>query len=245
MAGVFLSAHNSAMSTDRIYANPRERIEAFRFDEHVVRVFADMVARSVPGYGLLLEMISVITRQYAKPDTALYDLGCSLGASTLAMRHCAPEDSRIIAIDNAPAMIKQAQHNIAADKSCIPVELLCQDIRSIHFVHPASLVTFNLTLQFIPAEERTALLTGGALVLSEKIHANTKDDDRVLIDLHHGFKRAQGYSDMEIAQKRSALENVLIPDSVDTHIARLHKAGFSHVVPWFQCFNFVSLLAIR
>lgn len=241
------------MNEDRLYAQRREHISAFRFDAHVVSVFEDMIARSVPGYALLLDMISVITAQYAKPDTTLYDLGCSLGASTLAMRHCAPAGSRIIAIDNAPAMVAQAQSNIVADKSDIPVTLLCDDIRAVEFESPISLATFNLTLQFIPADERTTLLTriansmvsGGALILSEKIQAPNAADDHALIDLHHGFKRAQGYSDLEIAQKRSALDNVLIPDTLDVHIARLHEAGFTQAVPWFQCFNFVSLLAIR
>ena len=241
------------MNKDTLYAQPQALIGAFRFDEHVVRVFDDMIRRSVPGYGLLLEMISVITAQYAQPDTALYDLGCSLGASTLAMRHHAPAGSRIIAIDNAPAMIEQARHNIAADRAAIPVSVLCGDLRTVAFESPMSLATFNLTLQFIPADERIALLTRiadaltpeGALILSEKIKAPDARDDQVLIDLHHGFKRAQGYSDMEIAQKRSALDTVLIPDTLDTHIARLHEAGFTRVVPWFQCFNFVSLLAVR
>jgi tRNA (cmo5U34)-methyltransferase len=169
------------------------------------------------------------------------------------MRHRAPAGSRIIAIDNAPAMIEQAQKNIAADRAAVPVNVLCADLRTIAFESPLSLATFNLTLQFIPADERTALLAriaqammpGGALILSEKIQVPNDCHDRLLIDLHHGFKRAQGYSDMEIAQKRSALDNVLIPDTLDTHIARLHEAGFTHVAPWFQCFNFMSLLAVR
>lgn len=241
------------MSEDRLYAQPREHISAFCFDEHVVRVFDDMIARSVPGYGLLLEMIGVITREYAKPDTTLYDLGCSLGASTLAMRHNAPAGSRIIAVDNAPAMIEQAQRNLDTDSASLPVTLLHSDLQTVTFESPVSLATFNLTLQFIPAGQRLGLLTriahamlpGGALILSEKIQAPHHEDDRVLIDLHHGFKRAQGYSDLEIAQKRNALDNVLIPDTLDTHVKRLHQAGFTHVVPWFQCFNFVSLLAIR
>lgn len=252
MAGVFLCAHNSAMEKDNIYAQPREHVSAFCFDEHVVRVFDDMIARSVPGYGLLLEMISVITREYAKPDTTLYDLGCSLGASTLAMRHSAPAGTRIVAIDNAPAMIERAQHNITADAATAPVTLLCDDIRQLAFER-SSLMTFNLTLQFIPAADRLpllsrmadALIKDGALILSEKIQLPDAQKNQTITTLHHGFKRAQGYSDLEIAQKRSALDNVLIPDTLDTHIQRLHDAGFTQVVPWFQCFNFVSLLAIR
>ena len=79
---------------DAIYATPRERIEAFRFDDSVASVFPDMIARSVPGYGLTLEMIAVAARRYALPDSNCYDLGCSLGASTLQIRHNAPPGCR-------------------------------------------------------------------------------------------------------------------------------------------------------
>ncbi len=241
------------MSEDRLYAHPHAAVAAFRFDAHVARVFADMIRRSVPGYGLLLEMIGVVTAQYAQPGSTLYDLGCSLGASTLAMRHHAPAGCRLVAIDNAPAMIERAQANLAADAASTPVELRCEDIRQTVFTPPVSLVTCNLTLQFVPAAERSALLgriaaaltDGGALILSEKITVPDPAHDGTLVALHHGFKRAQGYSALEIAQKRTALETVLVPDTLDTHIARLHAAGFRQVVPWFQCFNFVSLLAIR
>lgn len=238
---------------DRLYADQRARIEAFRFDAHVARVFADMIDRSVPGYGLLLDMIGVITAEYARPGTALYDLGCSLGASTLAMRHHAPAGCRIVAIDNAPAMIERAQANLAADTAPVPVSLRCEDIRDSALEAPLSLATLNLTLQFLPLPDRLPLLTrlaasltpGGALILSEKIAAADGPTNDTLITLHHGFKRAQGYSALEIAQKRTALENVLQPDTLAVHVERLHAAGFRQVTPWFQCFNFVSLLALR
>jgi tRNA (cmo5U34)-methyltransferase len=66
-----------------------------------------------------------------------------------------------------------------------------------------------------------------------------------MTDLHHAFKRANGYSELEVSQKRTALENVLVPETLDTHRARLREAGFGAVDAWFQCFNFASLLAFR
>ena len=66
-----------------------------------------------------------------------------------------------------------------------------------------------------------------------------------MVVLHHDFKRANGYSELEISQKRSMLENVMLTDSVETHKARLHKAGFEHSELWFQCFNFGSLVALK
>jgi tRNA (cmo5U34)-methyltransferase len=241
------------VSKDNIYATPKQSIDQFRFDEHVSAVFADMIERSVPGYGLTLDMIGVIARQYGQPDSHCYDLGCSLGASTLAIRHnLFQPDCRIIAVDNSSAMIAKCQENINKDSATIPVDVLEQDILAIDFER-ASLSVMNFTLQFIPAWQRPELLSriaaatvaGGAFVLSEKIKLKSDTEQQVLTDLHHQFKRSSGYSDLEIAQKRNALEDVLIPDTVDRHISSLEKAGFRHAYLWFQCFTFVSIIAIK
>jgi tRNA (cmo5U34)-methyltransferase len=212
-----------------------------------------MINRSVPGYGLLLEMISVITARYARPDTWLYDLGCSLGASTLAMRYALPGACcRIIAVDNSPAMIERCQNILNRDHHPVPVTLVCDDIQQVIF-QPSSVVAMNFTLQFIRPEKRSMLLTsiaaalceGGALILSEKLHFPCDGEEQTLQHLHHDFKRARGYSDLEISQKRASLEEVLIPESFDAHRARLLSAGFTRVTLWFQCFNFCSILAIK
>ena len=241
------------MSKDNIYATAKQSVDQFRFDEHVSAVFADMIERSVPGYGLTLDMIGVIARQYGQPGSYCYDLGCSLGASTLAIRHnLSPPDCKIIAVDNSAAMIASCRENIDKDTAAVPVDILDQDILATEFER-ASLTVMNFTLQFIPAEQRSDLLSkiaaatlpGGAFVLSEKIKLKSDIEQQILTDLHHQFKSSSGYSDLEIAQKRSALEEVLIPDTVDTHISNLQQAGFSHVYLWFQCFTFASMIAIK
>lgn len=240
------------MGQDRIYATPRHAIEPFRFDETVARVFPDMIRRSVPGYATMVEMTGVIAGRYAQPGSNLYDLGCSLGAVTLAMRHQVSQiaDCRIIAIDNAPAMIAGAQRLLDANQESTPVTLRCENILDTRF-EQASVVALNFTLQFIPREKRSMLLSriadgilpDGALVLSEKIRFDDAAEQQLNDDLHHAFKRGEGYSDMEIAQKRSALEQVLIPDTLDAHIDRLAATGFTDIALWFRCFNFVSLIA--
>lgn len=241
------------MKKDQIYARPQNTIEEFRFDEQVTAVFTDMIQRSVPGYDMMLAMIGIITRRFVKPDSRCYDLGCSLGASTLAICHNLPdEDCRIIAVDNAPAMIDECRKNIMRGDASAPVELRCENVLDTE-IKDASLVVMNLTLQFISPERRQGLLTkiyrglnpGGALVLSEKIIAEDESDAELLIELYHDFKRLKGYSDLEIAQKRDALEKVLLPESISIHRERLQKTGFKRVIPWFQCFNFISLLAVK
>lgn len=239
------------MSRDKVFATPREQIEKFKFDDRVASVFGDMISRSVPGYGMMLDMIGVISRETVKPGTQCYDLGCSLGAGILSMRHNLPDDScHIIGIDNSEAMVSRCQAIIEQDDASAPVEIRCEDILDSH-IENASLVVMNLTLQFIDPAQREPLLEriyqglnpGGILVLSEKTNLPNAHEQETLTDFYYGFKRQQGYSDMEIAQKRDALDNVLIPDTLGTHRTRLHQAGFSHVTPWFQCFNFMSLLA--
>ncbi|OQX37238.1 MAG: carboxy-S-adenosyl-L-methionine synthase CmoA [Oceanospirillales bacterium LUC14_002_19_P2] len=237
---------------DRIYAEPHAELSGFAFDDAVARVFPDMIRRSVPGYTTIIPMIGIITSQYAQPHTMLYDLGCSLGASTLAMRHGVYQpECRVVGVDNSDAMLERCRKYIEADGSSVPVELLLDDIRSVSVIN-ASVVTLNFTLQFIPLEDRLTLLsqiadglnTGGALILSEKLVFEV-GEQTVLEELHYDFKRANGYSDLEISQKRTALEDYLIPETLTQHRERLLAAGFSRVVLWYQCFNFCSLLAIK
>jgi tRNA (cmo5U34)-methyltransferase len=245
---------DSLNAADNLFANSsgEELAGQFTFDSAVARVFPDMIRRSVPGYAETVAMSGVIAGEYARDNTNLYDLGCSLGAVTLAMRHgVKAHNCKIIGIDSSSAMIEQAGHYIALDEGSVDVELLCADITA-QAIENASVVALNYVLQFIAQSQRLDLLTqiaqglnaGGALILSEKICFD--DEEQPLQDkLHLDFKRANGYSDLEIAQKRSAIENVLIPETEHVHVTRLKQAGFSQVIRWYQCFNFVSYLAIK
>lgn len=237
---------------DTLYASEQPR-QDFRFDESVARVFPDMIRRSVPGYTTIIPMIEVITEQYVQPGSNCYDLGCSLGASTLAMRHGMPHSGcTLVGVDNSPAMIERCQHYIALDDHPLPVTLRCEDILDTP-ITDASVTTLNFTLQFVEPERRRELLTriaqatrpGGVIILSEKIRFEDEQEQQTQIRLHHEFKRANGYSDLEVSQKRSALEQVLIPETLAGHRQRLEAAGFENVTVWYQCFNFVSMLAFR
>lgn len=249
-----LNNRASLSSADDIYANSSgEKLAGqFTFDSAVARVFPDMIRRSVPGYAETVAMSGVIAGEYARDNTRLYDLGCSLGAVTLAMRHgVKATDCKILAVDNSEAMIEQAGHYLALDDGCVDVELACADITKMP-IENASVVALNYVLQFIPLNKRLDLLSniaqglneGGALILSEKI-CFSADEQKLQDELHLDFKRANGYSELEIAQKRSAIENVLVPETDTDHVTRLKQAGFSRVIRWYQCFNFVSYLAIK
>ncbi|MDX8409610.1 MAG: carboxy-S-adenosyl-L-methionine synthase CmoA [Mariprofundales bacterium] len=240
-------------ATDTLFQQ-RQGNQPFSFDHDVATVFPDMIRRSVPGYGLTLEMIAVLAEQFARDGSQMYDLGCSLGATSLAMRAGAAEhtDCRIIAVDNSPAMLSHCRQHLTNQPDIIPIHLVCADIKDIAITN-ASLVVLNFTLQFIPHQQRLPLLRaircglnpGGVLLISEKVtfENNIAAQDQTV--LHEAFKRHQGYSELEISRKREALEDVLVPDSLEQHHHRLNLAGFSRTMTWFQCFNFASFIAYR
>jgi tRNA (cmo5U34)-methyltransferase len=238
---------------DRLYAHDQAVVPDFVFDERVARVFPDMINRSVPGYATIINMIGTLAAQYIKAGSCCYDLGCSLGAATMAIHSAIDvDDVQIIGVDNSQAMLERARENLAQCHYEPGIKLICADIRDVP-IQQASMVVLNFTLQFLPAEERTTILKkiydgmlmDGLLVLSEKIVVPNETAQHLFTEMHHSFKKTQGYSDLEISQKRSALEDVLIPENLACHIDRLKAVGFSTVEVWFQCFNFVSLLAIK
>lgn len=241
------------MSQDRIYTNRNAGTGSFEFNEAVADVFPDMLQRSIPGYAASIQAIRDLAEQYVQPDSQCYDLGCSLGAATLAMRSgIRVSGCKITAIDNAPAMVSRCQEIVAADPHETPVEILVADIRHTE-IGNASMVVMNYTLQFLPIGDRQELIAriakgmrhGGVFVLSEKILDEDPGIEALLVDLHHNFKRQHAYSELEIARKRAAIENVLVPESVATHKERIRSAGFRHVGIWMRYFNFVSFVAIR
>jgi tRNA (cmo5U34)-methyltransferase len=248
--------HNKLAKQDNIYASALDEIIDFKFDERVVSVFPDMIQRSVPGYATLISNIGVLANRYAQPDSACYDLGCSLGAVSLSMRQQIRQTGcKIIAVDNSAEMIEQAEHLLAmeqVDSTLTSVDLRCCDIDDIE-INNASVVVMNFTLQFIALEKRLTLIKriyaglqpGGVLILSEKLAFSAVEQSAFLVDAHHDFKRANGYSDLEISQKRTALEKVLIPETLQQHQQRLSEAGFAFSSIWFQCFNFASMIAIK
>ncbi|CUA83744.1 carboxy-S-adenosyl-L-methionine synthase CmoA [Pseudidiomarina woesei] len=239
---------------DSIFAEPLPQVSDFVFDQTVVEVFPDMINRSVPGYQSILQGIGQLTKRFAQANSNLYDLGCSLGAATLAMRQnvAGLQDVQVIGIDNSPAMVERCQLHLSGYRSDVPVTVRCEDIQQSELTN-ASVVVMNFTLQFVPPEQRQALLQkiydglkpGGVLLLSEKFRSTDETMNNLLVDIHHEFKRANGYSELEIAQKRAAIENVMRVDTLETHHQRLRDIGFSHTQVWFQCYNFAAMLAVK
>jgi tRNA (cmo5U34)-methyltransferase len=240
---------------DTLYATPVEQIGAFRFDEAVAQVFPDMIQRSVPGYAVMVAAIGLLANRYMQDNDKAYDLGCSWGAASLSMRTTIQaRNCKIIAVDNSAAMIAQAQQHLQPSQNHeqAVIEWHCADIRQFE-IQAASVVVLNFTLQFISLAERLSLLkricqnlkVGGVLILSEKLCFEDAHQQALQTEMHHIFKQSQGYSDLEISQKRAALEAVLVPETLAQHQQRLRQAGFSSAEVWFQYFNFASMIALK
>ena len=245
------------MSRDDIYADEDFEAEPFRFNAAVADVFPDMLERSIPGYRASLEAIGSLAARYVTEGSTCYDLGCSLGAATLAMRQgIRASGTHIVAVDNSEAMVERCRKIVAAEVGATPdgpgTEVILADVRDVA-VRDASMVVLNYTLQFVPPDARDELLAGiarglrpgGLLVLGEKVVDEDPHMEALLVNLYHEHKRRNDYSALEIARKRTALENVLVPETISAHRSRLEAAGFGNVAVWFRYFNFVSIVAIK
>ncbi|MEM7281646.1 MAG: carboxy-S-adenosyl-L-methionine synthase CmoA [Pseudomonadota bacterium] len=238
---------------DQIFAAPAEAPRKFAFDERVVAVFPDMIKRSVPGYDSVIQLSGQLAARFARPNSNVYDLGCSLGATSIAMASSITSPGcTVVAVDNSQAMIAGLKTKLGQVNCTTPIRPVYGDVQGVS-VDTASVAALNYTLQFIPPNDRAGvldriyrgMLPKGVLILSEKIAFQNPEINQHFIDLYHDFKRANGYSDLEISQKRDALEEVLIPETLETQQSRLRDVGFSRTEVWFQCFNFVSILAFK
>ena len=238
---------------DRVYADKQAEVHDFVFDEGVANVFADMIARSVPGYEVLNQLLQIVARKFVTEDTCVYDLGCSLGAASLNVAKAVrPRKVKIFAVDSSQAMIRHLVERLEGMDTDSGITPLCRDVAGLD-IQNASLVILNYTLQFIDLARRDVLMAkiysglreGAALLLSEKtVHEDT-DEEVFMQNLHESYKHAHEYSDLEISQKREALENVLIRDTHAQHLARLHQAGFSRVYVLMKYLNFISYIAVK
>ena len=248
-----MNKSKSPLAQDKLYATKKSSLNKFSFNEQVVDVFPDMINRSVPGYQNMVAGIGKIANLLCCESPVIYDLGCSLGSVSLSIAKATiHKQPRIIGIDNSEAMINRCQQHIDSFSFGYCISLVEADLVSFSLTH-CNMAVLHFTLQFVALEKRqsvlneiyTKLSTNGVLVLSEKVSILDDELDQKLTELHHEFKRENGYSDLEISQKRTALEDVMRLDTIETHKARLFQAGFTKISVWYQHYNFLSIIAIK
>lgn len=241
------------MTKDDIYQHHRSPVPPFEFDDQVARVFDDMINRSIPFYSEIIHRQVQLIEHFYQDGTTIYDLGCSTGnIGLLAGRTMAKIPFKMIAVDNSAPMLDVYRDRLASTPWVDRIALQCQNISHTH-IENTSVVVLNFTQQFLPTEDRDALMSniyegltpGGALLFSEKITHENKSLADLQQDFYYTFKRENGYSELEISQKREALEKVLIPETMEQHLERLQRAGFNAIDVWQKWFNFAALIAIK
>lgn len=241
------------MSKDQVFKEQIRKVADFKFGSSVAKVFDDMVNRSVPFYGEMQRMIAEQAADYAQPGSDVYDLGCATGTTLIGMNTQVAEGIRFIGIDDSPQMLDQCRSKLDQAGFNRPYELQVSDLNQDVAINNASVVVLCLTLQFVRPIHRQKLLQcifdglnpGGALILVEKVLAEDSHFNRDFINYYYSYKRRNHYSDMEIAQKREALENVLIPYKIGENMTLLKEVGFTHADVFFKWYNFAGLIACK
>ncbi|MGH7709850.1 MAG: carboxy-S-adenosyl-L-methionine synthase CmoA [Gemmatimonadaceae bacterium] len=248
-----IGAINGASPTDRIFAQPNPRIDDFVFDGQTAGVFDDMLGRSVPFYAEIQRMTAELAADFATPGSNLYDLGCSTGTTLAALDALVDPAVRFVGIDDSPQMLDKARQKLACATSRRPIDLVRTDLHELTQIENASVVLLTLTLQFVRPLHRERLIraicTGtneqGCLILVEKLTESDTLFNRLFIKYYYDMKRRNGYSDLEIAQKREALENVLIPYRAEENEQLLVAGGYRRVQRFFQWYNFAGVIAVK
>lgn len=236
---------------DNVFKKESQTTTDFKFGTTVANVFDDMVNRSVPFYAEIQRMMAELAADYAKSGTDVYDLGCATGTTLIGMNASIAEDIRFIGIDDSQEMLDKCRNKLDEAGFSRPVDLQVADLNGCVEISNASVVVLCLTLQFVRPVCRQQLLksifdglvNGGVLILVEKILAEESVFNREFIKHYYNFKRRNHYSDLEIAQKREALENVLIPYKLSENIAILQDIGFANCEVFFKWYNFCGLIA--
>lgn len=241
------------MGTDKVFSEEIEKASDFKFGATVANVFDDMVNRSVPFYGEIQRMVAELSADHAISGTNVYDLGCSTGTTMIGMNTMVPADIKFIGVDDSREMLDKCNTKLKEAGFTRPYDLVVEDLNQGVTIENASVVVLCLTLQFIRPINREKILRsiskglveGGVLILVEKILAEDSLFNRNFIKYYYDMKRRHNYSEMEISQKREALENVLVPYKHSENITMLRENGFAHCETFFKWYNFTGLVATK
>lgn len=241
------------MNRDANYRHPHDFIGDFNFGAETARVFDDMLGRSVPLYHEVQRMLGEMAADFATPGSRLYDLGCSTGTTLLALDPVVSSGVTFVGVDSSSDMLDEAHHKFDQHSLEHTCELICQNLENGLSVENASVVIMNLTLQFIRPLHRNQVIRtiaggvreGGCLILVEKVLSREPSLNRLFIKYYHDFKKRNGYSELEIAQKREALENVLIPYHEEENRELLLNNGFQSCETFFRWYNFCGMIAVK
>ncbi len=238
---------------DTLFAEPINEVKDFVFDHRVADVFDDMIERSVPKYDEVQFATAALASELALAGMAIYDLGCATGTTIIELcSRLGEKNVRIVGVDNSGPMLERCRSRLQESGLLERVTLIESDLQTIR-LEQASVVIMNYTLQFLPVANRLplvqhiyqSLVEKGALLLTEKVRSGDSKLDTIFTELHYHYKRERGYSALEIAQKREALERVLTPLTIEENLTLLASAGFRKHEIFLKWYNFCSLIAMK
>jgi tRNA (cmo5U34)-methyltransferase len=224
----------------------------WEFDDNVTKVFDNMLARSIPGFTDMRNLVTSLAVKYAIPNTAIVDLGSSRGGSLIPIIEKLGKSQKYVGVEISKAM-RDACTVELGKYSEVEFELLDLDLRENYPEFKTSIVLSVLTLQFIPIEYRQEILerafnnlqVGGAIILVEKILGVDAHINRTFIDLYYGLKGENGYTEEQINTKRKSLEGVLVPVTATWNEQLLQESGFKHVDCFWRNLNFAGWIGVK
>lgn len=237
---------------DRLFSATRAPND-FSFNAETASVFDDMVNRSVPFYSEIQRMVCEIAKSFAAPKTCLYDVGCATGTTLQMLNGQIDPEVELIGIDNSSEMLDKAKSKLNTDKSSNKISFINANLNDVPAMGNSSVIIMLLTLQFVRPLNREKLIKtaynglhkNGCLILVEKVTGTSTLLNRLFIEYYYNYKRRKGYSELEISQKREALENILIPYHHEENRKLLLDAGFPQVDEFFRWYNFSGLIAVK
>jgi tRNA (cmo5U34)-methyltransferase len=232
--GKNINQHNAGWSFEEISKD---------FDEHI--------EKSIPLYRQGHELVCRYSDFFLKPDSLVYDIGCSTGQflAELARHHPQKPHLRLVGIDTVEDMIGFAKDLAAQDRR---VSFVLANALDVDF-DPCDMVVANYTIQFLPPRVRQTLIDvlyralnwGGAFFMFEKVRAPDSRFQDYANQVYIEFKLENGFSEAEIIRKARSIKGVMEPFSTQGNIDMLKRAGFTDIVTIQKYVCFEGFLAIK
>jgi len=224
----------------------------WEFDAEVTDVFVDMLARSIPQIDVMRSMVAEVALSFGELKRSVVDLGASRGdAGSFLLRHLR-DDERLDLVEVSRPMVKVCRTRFKDDPRVHVHEF---DLREGYppGVEDKTASMLVLALQFMPIEHRLRILrdvwrttvSGGCIVLVEKVLGSTAESNDMLVRMYHELKRRNGYSQEEIDRKAQSLEGVLVPVTARWNEDLLASAGFGSVECFWRCLNFAAWVGVK
>lgn len=223
------------------------------FDENVASCFPDMLKRSIPIYETMRSLCFNVGQNYEQRKTCIMDIGCSDGMAIEPFIEKFGANNTYKLYDVSEPMLAKCRERYKKWEGTGLLEIGNFDIKNGVPKIDSSIILSVLTLQFTPIEYRhkivqsvyDALVDGGAFILVEKVLGNTYALDDMLVREYYNIKKANAYTQEQIASKRKSLEGVLVPITAKWNEALLYDSGFKQVDCFYRYLNFAGWVAVK